>query len=166
MEKSRIKELSIIAAKARILGLNAVYESQSGHIGGSFSAMEILTLLYFETLKADPSKPDDPNRDRFVLSKGHCTPGLYSILAMRGYFPLEDLLLFRSIKGHMSGHAEMRHVRGSICPPARWGRAFPPLWEWLWPVMRIKGLPGMVAAGRRGIGGRPDLGGGALRGQV
>ncbi len=112
MVKKRIRELAVIATRARLAGLAAVYGCQSGHIGGSFSAMDILTVLYQEVLRVDPSRPDDPDRDRFVLSKGHCTPALYPTLALRGFFPLEDLKLFRSIEGHLSGHAEMHHVKG------------------------------------------------------
>jgi transketolase len=75
--------------------------------------MDILTVLYFKTMQnINPQNSENPNRDRFVLSKGHCTPALYSILAQRGFFPEEDLGMFRCIAGHMSGHAEMRHVAG------------------------------------------------------
>ena len=83
-----------------------------GTLGGSFSAMDILTVLYFDVMRVDPKDPKDPDRDRFVLSKGHCTPALYPILAQRGYFPEEELQMFRSVEGHMSGHAEMHHVPG------------------------------------------------------
>ena len=106
------QELALTAAKARLLGLDMVYRAASGHLGGSFSAMDVLTVLYQNVLRIDPANPADPNRDRFVLSKGHCTPALYPTLALRGFFPLEDLQLFRSIRGHMSGHAEMHHVPG------------------------------------------------------
>ena len=92
--------------------MEMVFRAASGHIGGSFSAMDILTELYFEEMRIDPAAPRAPGRDRFVLSKGHCTPALYSILALRGYFPEKDLELFRSIKGHMSGHPDMAHVPG------------------------------------------------------
>lgn len=112
MQQSRAKELAIIATKARLAGVKAVHDCASGHPGGSLSVMDILTVLYFETMKVDPKNPHDPDRDRFVLSKGHCTPALYPILALRGFFPVEDLKMFRSIEGHMSGHAEMRHVKG------------------------------------------------------
>ncbi len=104
--------LERVAAKGRLLGLDMVYHCASGHLGGSFSAMDVLTVLYFETMHIDPAAPQDPDRDRFVLSKGHCTPALYPILAQRGFFPEEELKLFRSIDGHLSGHAEMRHVKG------------------------------------------------------
>jgi len=110
--KTDLKALEVAAAKGRLLGLDMVYGCASGHIGGSFSAMDILTVLYFDVMNIDPTHPDDPDRDRFVLSKGHCTPALYPTLAQRGYFPEEELKLFRSIDGHMSGHAEMHHVRG------------------------------------------------------
>lgn len=112
MENSRITELRRLAAKARLDGLDAVYRCQSGHLGGSFSATDILTELYQEVMHVDPKAPHDPMRDRFVLSKGHCTPALYPVLALRGFFPESDLAQFRSIDGHMSGHAEMHHVKG------------------------------------------------------
>ena len=110
--KTEIRTLETVAAKGRLLGLDMVYHCASGHLGGSFSAMDILTVLYFEVMNVDPKNPADPDRDRFVLSKGHCTPALYPILAQRGYFPEEDLALFRSVEGHLSGHAEMNHVKG------------------------------------------------------
>ncbi|HIY32775.1 MAG TPA: transketolase [Candidatus Evtepia faecavium] len=110
--KTDLRTLETVAAKGRLLGLDMVYHCASGHLGGSFSAMDILTVLYFDVMKVDPQNPTDPDRDRFVLSKGHCTPALYPILAQRGYFPEEELNLFRSIDGHLSGHAEMHHVKG------------------------------------------------------
>ena len=106
------KELALTAAQARALGLDMVYGAASGHIGGSLSSMDILTVLYQNVMNIDPSDPQKADRDRFVLSKGHCTPALYPTLALRGYFPLKDLKMFRSIDGHMSGHAEMHHVKG------------------------------------------------------
>lgn len=113
MNQTELHTWETIAAKGRLLGLDMVYRCASGHLGGSYSAMDILTVLYFKTLRnLDPKNPNEPNRDRFVLSKGHCTPALYAILAQRGFFPEEDLMLFRNIAGHMSGHAEMRHVAG------------------------------------------------------
>lgn len=106
------KELELIAARGRCLGMQMVFRAASGHIGGSLSAMDILTELYFEQLRVDPERPQAPERDRFVMSKGHCTPALYSILSLRGYFPEKQLELFRSIEGHMSGHPDMVHVPG------------------------------------------------------
>lgn len=112
MEKLYGKQLELMATKARLLGLDAVHTAASGHIGGSLSSIDAITTLYFNVMNVDPENPAWEDRDRFVLSKGHCTPALYPVLALRGYFPQEDLKLFRSVKGHMSGHAEMRHVRG------------------------------------------------------
>ena len=112
MESKELNELALTAAKARLLAVEAVHRCASGHPGGSLSALDVLTVLYFHTMNIDPENPTDPDRDRFVLSKGHCTPALYPTLALRGYFPVEDLELFRSIKGHMSGHPDMKHVKG------------------------------------------------------
>lgn len=112
MEKLYGKQLERTAYRARLLALDAVHTAASGHIGGSLSIIDTLTTLYFNVMNVDPANPQDPDRDRFVLSKGHCTPALYPVLALRGFFPVEDLKLFRSIKGHYSGHAEMRHVKG------------------------------------------------------
>lgn len=106
------KSLAVLAAKGRLLAMEAVYTAASGHIGGSLSAMDIIAILYGEIMQVDPANPREPGRDRFVLSKGHCSPALYAILALRGFFPVSDLALFRSIEGHMSGHAEMCYVNG------------------------------------------------------
>ena len=112
MTRMNTKELAITAYKARLLGVGAVHGAASGHLGGSLSSLDILTVLYQNVMNIDPANPQKPDRDRFVLSKGHCTPALYPTLALRGFFPEDDLKLFRSIEGHMSGHAEMRHVKG------------------------------------------------------
>ncbi len=106
------KELERISAKGRILAMDMVYRAASGHIGGSLSAMDILTELYFEVMHVDPKSARDKARDRFVMSKGHCTPALYSVLALRGFYPEKELELFRNINGHMSGHPDMVHVAG------------------------------------------------------
>ncbi len=112
MEQINVRALSITAARARSLTVDMVYGAASGHIGGSLSSMDILTTLYFHVMRVNPAAPRDPNRDRFVLSKGHCTPALYSMLALKGFFPVEDLKLFRRIEGHFSGHPDMEHVPG------------------------------------------------------
>ncbi|HIR84828.1 MAG TPA: transketolase [Candidatus Galloscillospira excrementavium] len=112
MERNKYRDLEIAATKARLLGWEMVHDAKSGHPGGSFSAMDAMTVLYFDIMRIDPARPQDPDRDRFVLSKGHCTPALYPLLALRGYFPVEDLKLFRSIEGHLSGHPDMVHVKG------------------------------------------------------
>ena len=111
MEQSKRKELQLTAAKARLLGVQMVHDAASGHPGGSMSCMDVLTYLYFAEMHVDPKNPHDPERDRFVMSKGHCSPAVYPTLALRGFFPVEDLKMFRRIDGHMSGHVEM-HVPG------------------------------------------------------
>ena len=134
MEQTRAHELAVTAQRARILAMDMVHTAGSGHIGGSLSVMDLLTTLYFHTMKVDPKAPADPGRDRFVLSKGHCTPALYAMLALRGYFPVEDCKLFRSIKGHMSGHPDMRHVPGVDMSTGSLARGSPPPWAWPWPA--------------------------------
>ena len=104
--------LSLTAAKARLLAYRMVYRAQSGHIGGSLSAMDAMVLLYHEVLQVDPKNPYDAKRDRFVLSKGHCTPALYAALALRGFFPMEDLEHFRQLHCYLSGHPEMGFTPG------------------------------------------------------
>ena len=112
MEQAKVHELAVTAAKARLLGMEMVHTAASGHIGGALSVMDILTVLYFHEMRVRPQDPKCPGRDRFVLSKGHCTPALYPMLALKGYFPVEELKLFRSIDGHMSGHPDMVNVPG------------------------------------------------------
>ena len=112
MLMDQYKQLKLTAAQARLLAVDAVHEAKAGHPGGSLSCMDALTYLYFKEMNIDPANPGWEDRDRFVLSKGHCAPALYTILAMRGYYPVEELKLLRSIKGHMSGHPDMVHVPG------------------------------------------------------
>jgi len=112
MEQSKMKALAVTATKARLLGLECVFKASSGHIGGSLSAMDIMTVLYHDAMNVDTANPRDPDRDRFVMSKGHCSPAVYPTLALRGFFPVEDLAMFRRIDGHMSGHVEMHHIKG------------------------------------------------------
>ncbi len=106
------KQLKLTAAQSRLLAVDAVHEAKAGHPGGSLSCMDALIYLYFKEMNIDPANPQWEDRDRFVLSKGHCAPALYAVLAMRGYYPKEELKLLRSIKGHMSGHPDMVHVPG------------------------------------------------------
>ncbi len=106
------KELRLVAAKARLSALDAIHEAKSGHPGGSMSCMDALAALYFHEMNIRPEDPAYADRDRFVLSKGHCAPALYSILAHRGFFPVEDLKKLRKIDAHLSGHPDMTHVPG------------------------------------------------------
>ena len=109
---SEYKELSCLAYDLRKKVVEMVVSGKGGHIGGDMSVIDVLVALYFKEMNISPENVDDPDRDRFVLSKGHCTPALYPVLSLRGFFPQEDLKLFRSIKGHYSGHPDMRHVKG------------------------------------------------------
>lgn len=92
--------------------MNAVHSAKAGHPGGSLSAAEIFTYLYFEEMNINPDNPKDPDRDRFVLSKGHTAPGLYATLANRGYFPVEDLLTLRKTGSYLQGHPDMKQIPG------------------------------------------------------
>ena len=97
-------ELKKTANEVRKGIVTAVHSAKSGHPGGSLSAADVLTYLYFEEMNIDPAKPDDPDRDRFVLSKGHITPAYYSTMANRGYFPVEELKTFRKVGTRLQGH--------------------------------------------------------------
>ena len=92
--------------------VTAVYSAKSGHPGGSLSATDIYTYLYFEEMNIDPADPKKADRDRFVLSKGHTAPGYYSTLAHRGFFPVEDLKTLRSVGSYLQGHPDMKHIPG------------------------------------------------------
>ena len=107
-----IKQLQIMATKVRIGVIEGVYAAQAGHPGGSLSAADIFTYLYFEEMKIDPQNPKDPDRDRFVLSKGHTAPGYYAALANRGYFPVEELKTLRQIGSRLQGHPDMKGIPG------------------------------------------------------
>ena len=112
MNNNRRIELQAVAAQCRRDALDMVQAAHSGHLGGSMSVMDILTVLYFDKMNIDPADPKAPGRDRCVLSKGHCTPAMYSILSRRGYFPHEMLSTFRRIDSVLSGHVEMTKVPG------------------------------------------------------
>ena len=112
MDQSKRKALALNAAKARLLAVEMVHRAASGHPGGSLSCLDVLTTLYFDVMNVDVNDPRKEDRDRFVMSKGHCSPAVYPVLALKGFFPVEDLKMFRRIDGHMSGHVEMNHVKG------------------------------------------------------
>ena len=112
MTPEKLNELKKTANNVRLSILEAVYNASSGHPGGSLSVADILTYLYFEEMNIDPKNPKDENRDRFVLSKGHTSPALYSVLAERGYFPKEDIKTFRRIDSYLQGHPDMKHIPG------------------------------------------------------
>ena len=112
MDNSKLKQLKITSAKVRRHIIDAVYNASSGHPGGSLGIADILTVLYNEVLNIDPSNPKMENRDRFVLSKGHCSPALYGILAEKGYFPKKEILKFRKIDSYLQGHPDSKRVPG------------------------------------------------------
>ena len=105
-------ELKKIANEVRKGIVTAVHSAKAGHPGGSLSAADIFTYLYFEEMNIDPKEPKKADRDRFVLSKGHTAPGLYSALAHRGYFPVEDLKTLRHTGSYLQGHPDMKHIPG------------------------------------------------------
>ena len=107
-----IQELKRMAVEVRKGIITGVHAAKSGHPGGSLSAADIFTYLYFQELHIDPKHPQDPDRDRFVLSKGHTAPGLYAALANRGFFPVEDLKTLRHIGSHLQGHPCIAHTPG------------------------------------------------------
>ena len=110
--KQKIEYLSEIAKKIRKSIIQEVYYGKSGHIGGSLSIADIITVLYFDEMKIDPQNPNMENRDRFVLSKGHCSPALYAALAYRGFFNIEELKTFRNINSNLQGHPDKKNVPG------------------------------------------------------
>ena len=105
-------ELQKTANEIRKGIVTAVHSAKAGHPGGSLSAADLFTYLYFEEMNIDPKDPKKPDRDRFVLSKGHTAPGLYSTLAHRGYFPVEDLKTLRHLGSYLQGHPDMKHIPG------------------------------------------------------
>jgi transketolase len=112
MDKDKLKELKKIAARIRKHVINEVFSAASGHPGGSLSCTDILTVLYFSAMRIDPENPKWEDRDRFVLSKGHCSPALYGTLAERGFFPVEELEGFRHIDSHLQGHPSLKDTPG------------------------------------------------------
>ena len=105
-------ELQKMANEVRKGIVTAVHSAKAGHPGGSLSAADLFTYLYFEEMNIDPADPKNPDRDRFVLSKGHTAPGYYSAMAHRGYFPVEDLTTLRKVGSHLQGHPCMQHIAG------------------------------------------------------
>ena len=112
MKITKIEALEKIANDIRIGIIDQIYKAQSGHPGGSLSCADILAVLYFNQMNIDPKKPESPQRDRFVLSKGHCSPALYATLARKGYFDKEALDGFRKIDSNLQGHPDMNKVPG------------------------------------------------------
>ena len=112
MTEKEKRQLSIQACKVRIGVIESIYGAKAGHPGGSLSSADLLVYLYWKELNIDPTRPKDTYRDRFVLSKGHCAPGLYATLAYRGFFPVEDLPTLRHSDSYLQGHPNMNLVPG------------------------------------------------------
>ena len=112
MNQDKKLELKKQAIEVRKGIVTAVHSARSGHPGGSLSAADMLTYLYFEAMNIDPADPKNPDRDRFVLSKGHIAPALYSVLSNRGYFPTSDLTTLRHTGSYLQGHPDMKHIPG------------------------------------------------------
>ena len=112
MTELEIKQLKTIACKVRMGIVESTHAAKCGHPGGSLSAADMFTYLYFKELNVDPANPKWEERDRFVLSKGHTAPGLYAALALKGFFPVEDLLTLRKVGSYLQGHPNMNTVPG------------------------------------------------------
>lgn len=119
-----MSSLEAIANELRRLVLRMVYLAGSGHVGGALSAADMMAALYFSLLRVDPTRPDWPERDRFVLSKGHSCPVLYAALARRGFFPESDLWTLRKIGSHLQGHPDMRKTPGVDATTGSLGQGF------------------------------------------
>ncbi|MCI9039776.1 MAG: transketolase [Clostridia bacterium] len=112
MKITKVEALANIANEIRMGAIEQVYEAQSGHPGGALSCSDILAVLYFNQMNIDPKQPNSPARDRFILSKGHCSPALYATLAKKGYFEKTELKGFRKVESNLQGHPDMNKVPG------------------------------------------------------
>lgn len=112
MDATLKKQLEIFAVKERLLLMEGIFNAKAGHPGGSLSIAELLAYLYNVEMKVDPKNPNDPNRDRFVLSKGHGAPALYAALSLKGFFPTEDMKTLRKSDSYLQGHPNMNKIPG------------------------------------------------------
>ncbi len=112
MNHQEFLEMQKLACQVRIWTVEGVFHAKSGHPGGSLSAADMMTYLYFKEMNVNPDNPQDPDRDRFVLSKGHCCPALYAVLALKGYFPTDEIKSLRHIGAMLQGHPDMKRTPG------------------------------------------------------
>ena len=112
MEQTELLNLKKTACNVRLWAVEGVFNAKSGHPGGSLSAADIMTYLYFKEMNVDPANPKDPDRDRFVLSKGHCCPALYAALALKGYFSTDEIKVLRHVGAMLQGHPDMKGTPG------------------------------------------------------
>jgi len=124
MDNEKVLELKKIATDIRLGAIEAVYSGKSGHPGGALSAADVLACLYFSELRIDPKNPTDPQRDRFVLSKGHSCPALYTAMALRGYFDISELKNFRKLGSLTQGHPDMKTMKGIDMSAGSLGQGF------------------------------------------
>ena len=153
-------ELKKTANEIRKGIIEAVHSAKSGHPGGSLSAADIYTYLYFEEMNIDPADPKKADRDRFVLSKGHTAPGYYSALAHRGFFPVEDLKTLRKTGSYLQGHPDMKHIPGvdTVQRFSRTGHLRGSRHGHFRKAFRRQ-FPGIHPSGRRRDSGRTGVGG-------
>jgi len=123
-EETKVTHINEAARKIRVHIVTMIAASGSGHPGGSLSIADIMSYLFFKEMNIDPSSPDDPDRDRFVLSKGHAAPVLYTALAMKGYFPEDDLVTLRDIRSHLQGHPHRLDTPGVEASTGSLGQGF------------------------------------------
>ncbi|MBQ8163766.1 MAG: transketolase [Clostridia bacterium] len=124
MNSEKLSELKKLAAEVRLGAVEAVYNGKSGHPGGALSAADVITCLYFSELNINPDDPKNPDRDRFVLSKGHSCPALYAAMALRGYFDISGLKSFRHLGALMQGHPDMKTIPGIDMSAGSLGQGF------------------------------------------
>ena len=160
MTKEEKKQLMATACKVRMGVIEGTHAAKAGHPGGSLSAADLFTYLYFKELNVDPTNPKWEDRDRFVLSKGHTAPGLYAALAQRGFFPEEDLQTLRQIGSHLQGHPNMNETPGVDMSTGSLGQGISAACRH-GPGRQVpgQGLPGVRPAGGRGDPGGPGVGG-------
>ncbi len=130
--KFNAKELALLAAYFRSVMFDTLHTRGTGHWGGAASSAELTTCLYFNRLTIKSDDPQWEDRDRVVLSKGHASINLYTMLAHRGFFPIEELSTFRTLNTRLQGHPCMKTLLVWICPQEHWVMDFPSGWEWLW----------------------------------
>ena len=154
------EELKKVANEVRKGIVTGVHAAKSGHPGGSLGAADIMTYLYFEEMNVDPADPRKADRDRFVLSKGHCAPGLYAVLAERGFFPKEDLETLRHIGSHLQGHPNMNDTPGVDMSTGSLGQGISAAWAWPLPlstgaILTARTPCWAMARARKARSGRP-----------
>ena len=130
MNNKQKKQLEIFATKIRLAALEGIFTASSGHPGGSLSIADALSYLYNVEMKIDPSNPKWEDRDRFVLSKGHCAPALYGALALRGFFDINEVKNLRKLGHFLQGHPDLKGTPGVICQQALSDREYPPHAVW------------------------------------